>query len=148
MDRLDEKSPVLDIGYGVNGYDGTGSTIYVFDTGIGCNPTTNPTGSAKKICDEFLRNDGTGTSRLTVWDVNDALDPFHPSGVDSNGIDLNGHGTQVAVAAVGNTYGIARGANVISVRLSIGKDVPANNVGKVEATNGLISSVEPLRLTG
>ncbi len=147
LDRLDEKTSTLGTppGYSVNGYDGTGSTIYVFDTGIGCNPTTNPTGSAKKICDEFLRNDGTGTSRLTVWDVNDALDPFHPSGADADGLDQRGHGTAVAVAAAGNTYGIARGANVVSVRLtttnSIYNDKP-NGTITLPTTGGKISSLD------
>jgi hypothetical protein len=139
LDRLDEKTSTLGTppGYSVNGYDGTGSTIYVFDTGIGCNPTMNPTGSAKKICDEFLRNDGTGTSRLTVWDANDAVNPplvvngtIITGGISTGGIDQHGHGTAVAVVAAGNTYGIARGANVVSVRLSTGSGVSGVSVPK------------------
>ncbi|MEY3199966.1 MAG: hypothetical protein RJA13_1924 [Bacteroidota bacterium] len=142
LDRLDETTPILDTNFYMSGYDGKGSTIYIFDTGISDNPI---------VRNEFLKDDGI-TSRLTVWDVNDPVDPpltivingvktTVTGGVSTGGIDQRGHGTSVAVAAAGKTYGVARGANVISVRLTTSGTL-YNTSGQSTITGGDVSSVD------
>ena len=114
LDRLDSVTPALNGSYNDTLYDGSGSTIYVLDTGVS---------NHQKVRDEFRykQTDGSTIDRLRLWDIN-ASEPQNPIATNPNasGIDQNGHGTWVAIAAAGKTYGVARGANVISVRVTTG----------------------------
>jgi hypothetical protein len=93
LDRLDEATPFLDNSYNYSPYDGSGRTIWVLDTGLSNHP---------KVLNEFA-------GRATWLDV-----------YGGDGVDLNGHGTWVAAAAAGNSYGVAKAAHVISVKITLG----------------------------
>ena len=74
---------------------GTGVRIYVLDTGV-------------RISHYDLKN-GAGLSRATYG--YDFIDN------DAVASDCNGHGTHVAAIAAGRTYGVAKNAKVVSVRV-------------------------------
>jgi cerevisin len=73
---------------------GQGVDIYVVDTGVNIEHK------------EFKRDDGSSRAR---WGAT------MPSG-DAN-VDGNGHGSHVAGTAAGKTYGLAKAANVIAVKV-------------------------------
>ena len=95
VDRLDEVTPLLDNTYNDSPSNGTGRTIYILDSGIALGNAT--------VAAEF-----SGRASV-IWDVN-----------GSTGNDCLGHGTQVASAAAGNTYGTAKGATVIAAKITTG----------------------------
>ncbi|EPS39725.1 hypothetical protein H072_6469 [Dactylellina haptotyla CBS 200.50] len=68
-------------------------TVFVIDTGI------------RITHSEFQNADGT---RRATWGTNT---------IDSDNTDGNGHGTHCAGTAVGKTYGVARKANVVAVKV-------------------------------
>lgn len=92
LDRIDERQAVFN---GVFSYTpGTGSHIYILDTGIRCGH------------DEFVGRIGNGVTRLAnSWDASPC-------------IDQDGHGTAVASAAGGSTFGTAKGAILHPVRIN------------------------------
>lgn len=96
LDRLDEVTPLLDNTYNDSPSNGTGRTIYILDSGIALGNAT--------VAAEF------GGRASVIWDVN----------TGGAGNDCLGHGTQVASAAAGNTYGTAKGANVIAAKITTG----------------------------
>jgi subtilisin family serine protease len=94
LDRVDQREPLSTAtGYQSNyGYRsaGQGSTIYIGDTGI--YPHSDLAGRISSV----------GYSGIS----------------DSNGtVDCNGHGTHVATTAAGTTYGVAKKAIVVPVRI-------------------------------
>ncbi|MEU9828948.1 S8 family serine peptidase [Micromonospora chersina] len=89
-DRIDQRSLPLNQSFTYPANPGQGVTVYVLDTGINASHT------------EF-----TGRVRQGV----DIVDN------DSTPQDCHGHGTHVAGTAVGTTYGIAKKAGVVSVRV-------------------------------
>nr|BCY23783.1 uncertain protease [Schizochytrium aggregatum ATCC 28209] len=88
-------------------WDGTGVTVYIVDTGINAN-----------------HNDFGG--RATAG-------PSFVSG-ESNGNDGNGHGSHCAGTAVGGSYGIARGAKVVGIKVLSSSGSGTND--------GVISGIE------
>jgi subtilisin family serine protease len=94
LDRIDQRNLPLNSTYN---YTSTGSPVdvYIIDTGI---RTTH---------NEFRRSDGT--SRAV--DGYDAVDGSLPAS------DCNGHGTHVAGTVGGKTYGVAKEARLIAVRV-------------------------------
>ncbi|MFI5734086.1 S8 family serine peptidase [Kribbella sp. NPDC051587] len=89
-DRIDQRDLPLSKSYTYPANPGQGVTVYILDTGINANHQEF-TGRVKQGTD-FVDN-------------------------DSNPADCHGHGTHVAGTAVGTTYGVAKKANVVSVRI-------------------------------
>lgn len=91
LDRIDQRPRTLNGSYGYT-YTGSGVNVYVVDSGI--NTTHN----------EF----GGRAFAMAGWDfVRDGR----------NGQDCYGHGTHVAGTIGGNTYGVAKRATLIAVRV-------------------------------
>ena len=89
LDRIDQRSRPLDRSYS-HVEDGTGVTAYVVDTGIRATHTQ----FAGRVRAGFTAvTDGNGTS------------------------DCNGHGTHVAGTLAGSTYGVAKNATLVPVRV-------------------------------
>lgn len=94
LDRLDQTTTALNSQHVYNA-NGAGRTIWILDTGLNL--------GYPKVAAEF------GGRASVFWDVNGA-----------GGLDCHGHGTQVASAAAGSTRGIAKGATVIAVKITVG----------------------------
>ncbi len=93
LDRLDEATPTLDNTYNDTPFTGAGRTIYILDTGLALGNAT--------VASEF------GGRASVIADIN-----------GGSGDDCVGHGTQVASIAAGNTYGVAKGATVLAVKIT------------------------------
>ncbi|WP_203912182.1 S8 family serine peptidase [Rhizocola hellebori] len=89
-DRIDQRNLPLNQAFTYPANPGQGVTVYVADTGINPNHV------------DFSGRVRQGT------DIVDG---------DSNPADCHGHGTHVAGTAVGTSYGIAKKANVVAVRV-------------------------------
>ncbi|MCX5606532.1 MULTISPECIES: S8 family peptidase [unclassified Streptomyces] len=89
QDRIDQKELPLDNSFTTEG-NGAGVTAYILDTGIDYKHT------------EF-------GDRATFG--------YDAIGDGRNGQDCQGHGTHVAGTVAGRTYGVARKANLVSVRV-------------------------------
>lgn len=111
LDRLDSRTPALNDAYNyVN--TGAGRTIYLLDSGLAL---SNPTVAA-----EF------GGRASIIWDINNGV-PY--------GDDCNGHGTEVASIAGGNTFGVAKGVALIEAKVTIGC------TNTVDVANGIIPAL-------
>ncbi len=94
LDRIDQSSLPLD-GHYVDRSTGANVNVYVVDTGIINHPNF---GNRIAIGRNFATNaSGTITSSDTT--------------------DCNGHGTHVAGTVAGTTYGVAKGATVVPIRV-------------------------------
>jgi hypothetical protein len=89
LDRIDQRDLPLDTRYNYTP-NGSGVRVYVLDTGI------------RTAHNEFGGRASVG---------------FDAIGDGQNGQDCQGHGTHVAGTVAGATYGVAKGARVISVRV-------------------------------
>ncbi|SHF69498.1 S8 family peptidase [Streptoalloteichus hindustanus] len=90
LDRIDQRNLPLDKKYNYPGSAGAGVTVYVVDTGVDVNHSEFR-GRAKHGYD-FIDNDSVAQ-------------------------DCNGHGTHVAGTIAGSTYGVAKKAKVVGVRV-------------------------------
>ncbi|MGQ4437762.1 MULTISPECIES: S8 family peptidase [unclassified Streptomyces] len=90
IDRLDQPSLPLDKSYTSPASGGSGVTVYVIDTGI--RVTHKDFGGRAAYGWDFVDNDATAQ-------------------------DGNGHGTHVAGTIAGTTYGVAKKAGVVAVRV-------------------------------
>src|SRR4051812_21300077 len=92
LDRVDQHAPLLDQSYS---YDVPDTTVnaYVLDTGI------------------RVTHADFGGRASYGWNTNANL-PL--------AIDCNGHGTEVASALGGSTYGVAKNVHLVAVKVSIG----------------------------
>ncbi len=111
LDRLDSASPALNGTYNYQ-YTGAGRTIYLLDSGIAL---SNPAVAA-----EF------GGRASIIWDINNGV-PY--------GDDCIGHGTQVASAAGGNTFGVAKGVTLIEAKITIGCTGSVDTTSLITALN-------------
>ena len=94
LDRLDQHSNSLDGAYNPTG-DGTGVDIYILDSGI-----------------NYDHTDFNGRAHYAGMDSIDEL-----TGSKWKGEDCTGHGTHCAGIAAGRIYGVAKGANIYSLRV-------------------------------
>ena len=94
LDRLDQRSNALDGEYNPTG-DGTGIDIYILDTGI-----------------RYDHTDFNGRAHYAGMDSIDEL-----TGSKLKGKDCSGHGTHCAGIAAGKIHGVAKGANIYSLRV-------------------------------
>ncbi|MFE7774606.1 S8 family peptidase [Streptomyces sp. NPDC057445] len=90
LDRTDQRTLPLDASYSWPKGGGRGTTVYVIDTGV-----------------RTSHRDFGGRAR-SGWDFIDG---------DATAQDGNGHGTHVASIAAGTSYGVAKGADVVGVRV-------------------------------
>ena len=98
-------------------FDGTGRTIYILDTGLNL---ANPTVAA-----EF------GGRAQIIYDVN-----------GGNGYDCHSHGTGVAAAAAGKTYGVAKNANLLIGKITSGCTGNTDNATIAMAFNWLAGNAQ------
>ena len=89
LDRVDQRSNTLSGGYGYQ-TTGAGVTVFSIDTGVRVNHT------------QFSGRAVNG---------HDYVDD------DNVAQDCNGHGTHVAATMAGSTYGVAKGAKVVAIRV-------------------------------
>lgn len=89
LDRVDQRNLPMDTVYNYNA-TGLGVNVYIVDTGI-----------------RVTHQDFGGRASIG----------FDAIGDGRNGSDCNGHGTHVAGTAAGTTYGVAKSANIIAVRV-------------------------------
>jgi subtilisin family serine protease len=89
LDRIDQRNMPLDNSYTYNN-TGAGVDVYIIDTGI------------RKTHNDF---GGRATDGI------DTIDGALPAQ------DCHGHGTHVAGTAAGSTYGVAKSANLVAVRV-------------------------------
>ncbi|MCX5406335.1 S8 family peptidase [Streptomyces sp. NBC_00335] len=89
LDRIDQKLLPLDNTFTAEG-NGAGVNAYILDTGI-----------------EYAHDEFGGRATFGFDAIKDGRD----------GLDCNGHGTHVAGTVAGKTYGVARKANLVSVRV-------------------------------
>jgi subtilisin family serine protease len=115
LDRVDQSSADLDGHYTPFGI-GNGVVIYVLDTGIRY--------THQEFGDRAAPFKGGSEGNY----VNDA------AGDTGGAMDCHGHGTHVAALAVGNTVGVAPGAEVRAVRVGdcTGRGDPENAVAAIE----------------
>ncbi len=116
LDRLDEITPVLDNTYNLTSNDGTGRTIYMLDSGLALNNSA--------VAAEF-------SGRALAYEL------FENGNTIVNGEDCFGHGTQVASAIASNTYGVAKSANIVSVKITDGCGIESRISRSITAFNQL-----------
>lgn len=105
LDRIDQRDRPTNGRYTYEG-DGTGVNVYVIDTGLDASNQ------------QFDGRVTSGFSSLTS---------------DSNSTDCNGHGTHVAGTVGATTYGVAKGATIIPIKV-----LDCNGSG---TTSGVISGI-------
>ncbi|GFO76806.1 hypothetical protein BPLS_P4821 [Bathymodiolus platifrons methanotrophic gill symbiont] len=114
LDRIDDATPTVDNEYTYS-MTGLGRTIYVLDSGLNL--------GTKDVDDEF---EGRATF---LWDVN-----------GKGGNDCQSHGSKVSSAAAGRRYGVAKGANLIIVKITNGCSKNSNVSTSVLAFNWLATN--------
>jgi hypothetical protein len=119
LDRLDQTSLVLNNSYTYT-WNGAGQTIYILDTGLNLSNST--------VAAEF------GGRASVIWDVNE---PAANYGYDCH---YPGHGTMVASAAAGSTYGTAKGATVVVAKITYGCSGSSDSAIYITAFNWLATN--------
>ena len=113
LDRIDQSSSTLDRKFRYAA-DGTGVNIYVLDTGI------------RRSHTEFAGRVDTGYYVPTV-----DMGPGRPTHTLTSTDDNCGHGTHVAGISAGTTYGVAKRAMLVPVKIFPGGSEAICNAGTV-----------------
>jgi subtilisin family serine protease len=115
LDRIDQTNLPLDSSYNPGSHDGTGVTAYIIDTGI------------------YFTHQEFGTTNLGQAPSR-AVNGTDKVTTGGSGVDCNGHGTHVAGTVGGLTFGVARNANLVGVRVldCNGKGTWANIIAGVD----------------
>lgn len=122
LDRIDQRQLPLDSNFTANG-SGAGVTAYILDTGI-----------------DYAHTEFGGRAKLGY----DAM----PDAETQKGQDCNGHGTHVAGTVAGATYGVARKANLVSVRV-LGCDGRGSYAGMIAGMDWVAkNATQPAVLNG
>lgn len=116
LDRIDQRTLPLDGKYSVTGLSGTTTYVYVLDSGV------------KTSHSEFLSNGGKRNA-VHGTDVVERLD---------YATDCTGHGTHVAATIAGKTFGVAKDAMIISVRV-VGCDGGGHTSRLIEGLEWVLS---------
>jgi Subtilase family/Calx-beta domain/Peptidase inhibitor I9 len=122
VDRLDQHYLPRDGSY-CPPRTGRGVNVFVIDSGIW--PTH----------DDFKNPDGSSRARV-YYDVNSG----------GNGLDCNNHGTYVASTVGGNLYGVAKEANIYSVKVTSGCTGNATFAAVATGVNMVIGSGLPQKV--
>jgi len=96
-------------GYAFDSMGGQGITVYVIDKGI------NPNHPVSVIKLSIVRKKLTDFQEFTNMQGN--LRWLFPSNIPQNHVDEDGHGTCVASKVAGSTFGVAKRANLVIVKL-------------------------------
>lgn len=107
LDRIDQKTLPLNKSYAMPPGGGAGVSVYVLDTGV-----------------RATHKDFGGRVRSGHDFVDD----------DENALDANGHGTHVAATIAGEKYGVAKKADIVSVRVldADGSGTTANVIAGID----------------
>jgi subtilisin family serine protease len=89
LDRIDQRSRTLNQNYSYN-YTGAGVNVYIIDTGV---RSDHRDFGGRVVAGSTQVSDGRGTE------------------------DCNGHGTHVAGTVAGQTYGVAKAARIVPIRV-------------------------------
>lgn len=119
LDRIDQRKLPLDGKYSVSGLSGTTTYVYVLDSGVKTSHSEFTSKSGK-------RNAVHGT------DVVERLDYAK---------DCTGHGTHVAATIAGKTFGVAKDATIVSVRV-VGCDGGGHTSRLIEGLEWVLSDSE------
>lgn len=114
IDRIDQKDLPLDTAY-LSLADGTGATVYVFDTGI---RATHTEFTGRIVTGYTSIEDGQGTN------------------------DCNQHGTHVAGTIAGSVLGVAKKASVVPVRV-LGCDGSGSLAGILSGIDWVLANKRP-----
>lgn len=108
LDRIDQADLPLNQTYDYPSTAGSGVNVYILDTGI--RATHEEFTGRLKPGRNFAINGGLSWDLFGLFDWMYNTDP-------ENTDDCNGHGTHVASTSAGTTYGVAKNASVIPVRV-------------------------------
>ncbi len=97
LDRINQRSGPLDGNVDLGALTGAGINVYIVDSGI------------RQSHEQFSGRVFAGTDPVSSTQQSQAVDP--------RSSDCDGHGTHVAGLATGSSVGVAKGANVIAVRV-------------------------------
>jgi subtilisin family serine protease len=117
LDSLDEKDFYASDGNYAYNNDGTGVTVYMIDTGVNQNSEL--------------------TGRLTSYDFSSDVN------TSNENIDCLGHGTAVSSIIAGTKYGVAKKANIVSLKVMACGSKGAATPNIVAALNWLIANHQP-----
>ncbi|MGW4733100.1 S8 family peptidase [Streptomyces shenzhenensis] len=112
LDRIDQTNLPLDGTYTYPDTGGSGSTVYVLDTGV-----------------RITHQDIAGRASYG-WDFVDN---------DATAQDGYGHGTFVATVAAGTTYGVAKQAKIVAVRV-LGNDGSGTTAGVIAGVDWITAN--------
>lgn len=127
LDRVDQRSGTDGL-YDNQGATGEGTYIYVMDTGVRVSHV-----------DFGERASGLWSAGCTGGICSPG---YVPLGVITDGDCDNSHGTHCASTAAGNTYGVARGAKVVSVQVLACSDGSGSTAGVLRGLEAIAAHQE------